>query len=333
MAFIINQSDVFDFDVLTPLTKKNLNPSPSHSGALDVNYHHKKAGTVQVRSVVLPHMHIMHMAWDTGSENVILGDSTPADNINICFVLDGHMHSSFQGIQHDLDMQPWRHNLLYIPEPGNKNQIKANQSLSLLHITIEKDYFMAAVGQEDAWSEEAVTNLEKHRPFTGLAAPLTATPYMQQIIHSINTNPETGAMRNLLLQSRVLELLALEIEQFKTSSTPDPGVRPDEAEKLYQLKAYLDLNYLTDHTLTQLSRLCLLNEFKLKKGFKLLFGKSVFNYIKELRMEHASLLLRNTATSVDEVAFTLGYEHGHHFSVAFKKHFGVSPSQHLRKKF
>ncbi|QNF32181.1 helix-turn-helix transcriptional regulator [Adhaeribacter swui] len=333
MAFIINQSDVFDFEVLTPLTKKDLPLAPSASGTLDVHYHHKKAGAVQVKSVVLPHMHIMHMAWNTGSENVVLCDSTPADNINVCFVLGGHMHSSFQGITHDLDMQPWRHNLLYIPEAGNTNQIKANQNLSLLHITVQKDYFMATVGQEDAWSEQAITNLERHRPFTGLAAPLMATPYMQQIVQAINTSPETGAMRNLLLQSRVLELLALEIEQFKITGTPEPSVRPDEAEKLYQLKAYLDLNYLTDHSLTQLSRLCLLNEFKLKKGFKLLFGKSVFNYLKELRMEHASLLLRNTATSVDEVAFTLGYEHGHHFSVAFKKHFGVSPSQHLRKKF
>ncbi|QMU26668.1 helix-turn-helix domain-containing protein [Adhaeribacter radiodurans] len=42
---------------------------------------------------------------------------------------------------------------------------------------------------------------------------------------------------------------------------------------------------------------------------------------------------RIVVVTLDEVAFTLGYEHGHHFSVAFKKYFGVSPSQHLRRKF
>lgn len=71
----------------------------------------------------------------------------------------------------------------------------------------------------------------------------------------------------------------------------------------------------------------MLNEFKLKKGFKLLFGKSVFGYIKGLRMEHATRLLKDNKYGVEEVAYLLGYEHGQHFSTAYKKHTGVSPSR------
>jgi AraC family transcriptional activator of pyochelin receptor len=78
--------------------------------------------------------------------------------------------------------------------------------------------------------------------------------------------------------------------------------------------------------LTQLSRICVLNEFKLKKGFKLLFGTTIFHYLREKRMEYARKLLLDCSLSVEEVAHKLGYEHAHHFSTAFKKFYKTCPS-------
>jgi YesN/AraC family two-component response regulator len=46
-------------------------------------------------------------------------------------------------------------------------------------------------------------------------------------------------------------------------------------------------------------------------------------------MEYAKKLLEKEGLQVKEVAPILGYKNPHHFTVAFKKKFGVNPS-HLR---
>lgn len=83
---------------------------------------------------------------------------------------------------------------------------------------------------------------------------------------------------------------------------------------------------MEDLTLTGLCRVGMLNEFKLKKGFKALFGTSVIQYAKTLRMQYAQNLLRDHNRSVEEVSCLLGYQYPNHFSTAYRKHFGVAPS-------
>ena len=61
--------------------------------------------------------------------------------------------------------------------------------------------------------------------------------------------------------------------------------------------------------------------------FKKVHGNSIFEYIIALRMEHARQLLLEKNLMVTEVARTLGYKNPNHFSAAFKKKFGVCPTQ------
>ena len=60
--------------------------------------------------------------------------------------------------------------------------------------------------------------------------------------------------------------------------------------------------------------------------FKKVFGTSIFEFIGELRMDHAMELLRDHGLLVTEVARTVGYKNPNHFSCAFKRKYGISPS-------
>ena len=80
------------------------------------------------------------------------------------------------------------------------------------------------------------------------------------------------------------------------------------------------------HSLQSLSRAFCLNEFKLKKGFKELFGDTVFGYIHSLRMQHARSLILDEKMNINKVAGKVGYKNANHFSTAFKKQFGIAPS-------
>ncbi len=68
-----------------------------------------------------------------------------------------------------------------------------------------------------------------------------------------------------------------------------------------------------------------LNEFKLKSGFRKMFGRPVFSYLKEHRLEKAGELIRGGGKSVTEVAYETGYSTLQHFSNEFRKKFGVNP--------
>lgn len=82
-------------------------------------------------------------------------------------------------------------------------------------------------------------------------------------------------------------------------------------------------------TIKELSRKVAMNECYLKKGFKEMFGTTIFDFYQNQRMEHARYLLYEKGLSVTEVSMMLGYSSISHFSTAFKKHTGLKPCELL----
>lgn len=70
------------------------------------------------------------------------------------------------------------------------------------------------------------------------------------------------------------------------------------------------------------------NEFKLKYGFKQLYGLPVFAFQKRERLRKGQLLIENTNLSVKVISSFCGYKNAAHFGKDFKKEFGVSPGQY-----
>ena len=84
-------------------------------------------------------------------------------------------------------------------------------------------------------------------------------------------------------------------------------------------------------TIKELSRKVAINECYLKKGFKVMFGSTIFDFYQDQRMEHAKYLLYEKGKSVSEVSASLGYSSISHFSTAFKKHTGLKPCELLNR--
>ena len=56
--------------------------------------------------------------------------------------------------------------------------------------------------------------------------------------------------------------------------------------------------------------------------------RSAIDHIQSFIINKAKTLLKNSSTSVSEIAFDLGYEYSQHFSKVFKKRTGMSPIQY-----
>jgi AraC family transcriptional activator of pyochelin receptor len=101
------------------------------------------------------------------------------------------------------------------------------------------------------------------------------------------------------------------------------SVRDEEA--LGRVKALLEENLEEPPSLDQLCRKSGLNAEKLKKGFKQLYGLPPYAFHVQFKMEAAKKLLADTEQSVNEIAWSLGYEHASNFCEQFKKATGKRP--------
>jgi AraC family transcriptional regulator, transcriptional activator of the genes for pyochelin and ferripyochelin receptors len=150
---------------------------------------------------------------------------------------------------------------------------------------------------------------------------------MEQIIRCMLDTRYAGALEQTYLLSQSLELLVRVLDHGSRQMLPDPPFVKTRADrdKLFAARDLIDGRLDDPPTLAQVGKQVGLNEYKLKRGFKELFGKTVFSYLTGQRLELAFQMLLGTERSSAEVAFALGYKTPQHFSEAFKKHFGLTP--------
>lgn len=103
----------------------------------------------------------------------------------------------------------------------------------------------------------------------------------------------------------------------------------EDREKIVKAREILIQKIGEPITIKELSRKVAINECYLKKGFKEMFGTTIFDFYQSQRMEHARYLLYEKGLSVTEVSVLLGYSSISHFSTAFKKHTGLKPCELL----
>lgn len=147
------------------------------------------------------------------------------------------------------------------------------------------------------------------------------SPDMLIAVDKIFNTSYTGATRTMFIKSQVLELLS---HFFAIAASPG---RIKDKEKLYHAKEIISNNMETPPSLDELSKLTGLNTFKLKKNFKALFGVPVFKYLQNERLKKAHEILSTSDMSIQETAWSVGYESLSSFSSAYLKKFGFRPSE------
>jgi AraC-like DNA-binding protein len=68
----------------------------------------------------------------------------------------------------------------------------------------------------------------------------------------------------------------------------------------------------------------------LYRRLKDIIDKTPSEFIKDIRLEHAALLLKTTKLTVNEIIFKSGFSNNSHFYKEFKKKYNLSPSK-IRK--
>lgn len=70
----------------------------------------------------------------------------------------------------------------------------------------------------------------------------------------------------------------------------------------------------------------------LSRLFKKSTGKSLSQYIRQVRMERASELLRTTSRKVIDIGTSVGYANYSYFCQSFREYFGRSPEKYRQEE-
>ena len=85
-----------------------------------------------------------------------------------------------------------------------------------------------------------------------------------------------------------------------------------------------------DYTMTALAGLAAMSPSSLRSKFKAVYGQTVFEFLKARRLELARGYLEQ-GYSVQQAAHFTGYRHATNLTAAFRRRYGLPPSQLVRR--
>ena len=250
------------------------------------------------------------------------------------FYLNGSCRVTNDGLNSPQEEVAGKNYLYHLPLTAETEEYKANQHLYHVHIQISPDLLkIFGMNQLDSLPSDikgAIAGAEDSL----LYRHSKTTPTMQSILKQLIDCPYQGITRQFYLEGKILELLALQLEQMTGESQhdhPNIGLRRSDLEQIHHAKDILIQKFDHPPSLLELARQVNLNERKLKEGFRQVFGTTVFGYLYHYRMEQARQLLVEGHMTIQEIARCVGYVSRTSFVAAFKRKYKASPTQLMRK--
>jgi len=168
-------------------------------------------------------------------------------------------------------------------------------------------------------------------------------------IHSLllQSNPELDYLHNLIwkktekrnaaglqIDEMVMELVE-KLMNILTDSKPLSFV-PDSLKQFHlrtveNARTYIFENFGHNISLQQLAKHCLVSPFHFSRIFKAIMNISPHQYLMEVRLNHAKLLLTTTDQSVTHIALACGFNSPEHFATAYRFRFKINPSAYRKQ--
>lgn len=219
-------------------------------------------------------------------------------------------------------------NILYAPVVQNQTWFDKSKKYIIYDIHFPRSYLEKLTPH---FSQASEFLMKAELGFPCLLSPVHAhiTPDIMATLHDMHYCNYTGDVKQAYLQALLSRLLLQALTRLSFVKIPANEIRlqPYELAKLREAWEYLLHHIEHPGTVIDLSHAIGLNDFKLKKGFKQLYGITIFEFLLEARMEKARRLLLETDMTVHAVAISVGYKNISSFTVAFKKKFGILPSE------
>ncbi|PIE68941.1 MAG: hypothetical protein CSA21_05275 [Deltaproteobacteria bacterium] len=201
-------------------------------------------------------------------------------------------------------------------------------SISMPSKTLENTFSKGGDGLSQLFQKKKFPN----RPYAFRFLPLQ--PLVNTAVSQIFSPPVNQDFFPAYLEGKILEITSLMLQSLCVDSGLDfsPSLNALETAKLFQVQALLEENFQNQLSPIEIAGQCGLSINRMNRGFKELFGRTIAQYLRDIRMEKARILLAAGDSTVTDVCFQVGYSNLSHFAKLYRNYFGHTPVKD-RKRF
>lgn len=222
------------------------------------------------------------------------------------------------------------HNMHYIPHFAGTGEYAKNSRYKFFEVHFTTKFFFELAKDSSPVLMKFAEKIAGNNISELSNKNLPITFSMHQCINEILHCRFTGGLKLLFLQSKCIELLALQAQAYEDADNNSSFItcKSDyDKDCIHFAREYLLQHAQKPPSLQELAKISGINEFKLKKGFKEVFDNTVFGYLSDYKLLQAKELLLSGNIPVKNIADELGYSSVQHFSNAFRKKFGTPPGK------
>ncbi|RAV22811.1 helix-turn-helix transcriptional regulator [Paenibacillus contaminans] len=262
-------------------------------------------------------------------ENRTLTLSPKASMVELSYCFQGEREVSFAGSRYEFTEGTCTLQFL-----NRQDEIRfdftANKPFLLLGIGIPIStfhHFMEDDSGERAVDFDRILDGRGFRAFQDTIDP-AATVMLNRIVQASRVR----GTKNFEMECAVMELLSSAFRSFLFDGNPEsPRLSKDDMDKIRIARRIMLERMAEPPTLIELSRMIGMNDYKLKIGFKEMYGTTVFGYLRDKRLEQALRLLQAGSITVIEASCAVGYNNPSYFAEVFREKYGVNPGELVRR--
>lgn len=197
-----------------------------------------------------------------------------------------------------------------------ERQFAANTPVRQLRLSVSETALRRYLGTPDV--------LLPHRTGVCALGERVTSPWCLPLVRAL---ADPGATSHLDTHIAALSLVGEHLRALGPLAGSAPSSAQWTPADMGKLRQARDLMYSQMERVLTIPYLCIsvgINEFKLKRGFREIYGTTPYQALLEMRMQRARQLLE-AGSHVAQAAYAVGYAHPANFSTAFERHFGIRP--------
>lgn len=218
------------------------------------------------------------------------------DSHEIIFVSEGTVYITEEDTEYELH----KNDMLFL-EAGKKHfgHKETNEPVSFYWF-----HFMT----------EDISNLPKN---ISINEPFSLITMLSQLLHITNTPGYSKYCGDMICGLLLQEFLFLN------------RISPNKTEKLaVQIKEWVRINADRNISVKDVAEYFQYNESHINRIFKIAYGTSIKQYIIDIRLNKAKILLQTSLYNIKQIAYIMGYENENLFVKFFEYHIKMTPTEY-----
>lgn len=162
------------------------------------------------------------------------------------------------------------------------------------------------------------------------------TKESQQIIRSmydemLNEYTKNSPYSQLILQGMVYKLFFYMYENHVPSELDEHTLYIKKFdERIHDSLIYIENHLAYGSSIEEVAAAVSLSPSHFSRLFKNVTGSSYTEYLTDVRLQHAQIMLATSSLSISHIAAKLGLANGNYLCTLFKKRYGISPTEYRK---